>query len=1146
MLPYRLFTPFAFLAILLAASSLSAQDTIRVQTFDWNSTGRSQIFQFPDNPGEQYRKIWMKYNMRCHDAAVGSGNVGCYEWDYSCNTFITDSSRVDSTKTLHPSHRFSNFSESVLLFTTQPVFYLVQYQQHNPALTVSNPVTGTLGAGTSDLALSTAQQPTAKAQFLYSAAEMQSAGLSAGALRALELVPTQSAQVGFLRIKIKATAKTTLDTGTPDLDGFTEVYFQNTNLQAGAAQRFNFYQPFSWDGTSNLLLEISYTREPGGQAPTLRASDVGAGNALLSSEAGHNLYFEGGGAIDIPASNFSTVNSEITIALWAKGLPHVLPVNSTLFEGVDANGNRQLNVHLPWGNSQVYWDCGATGGTYDRINKAANEADFEGQWNHWAFTKNAVTGEMKIYLNGALWHSGTGMFRPIDVQKFTLASASSGSPAYFGNIDEFTVWNKALDESTIQDWMHKTITPAHPNYSNLVAYYPMNAGTGDKLTNAVSNNADASIFFPLWKTVRGQEHFHNFTASNLRPNASFIQGNAVLSDDVIQVVDTLPATPTAVITYAVNGSEIIAVDTQLYNRAGYGYIFSETDMVLDSFWIDPEDALEITDLVYFPTQPAKYEILSLVTPYGNGLDLGIAGKTFTFDVTDYAPILKGQKRMSIELGGQNQEELDIEFIFIKGTPPREVQNIQHIWPFRRGNYADIQNDRHFEPRMVSLSPDGRHFKLRSAITGHGQNGEFEPRTHYLNLNGGNQDFTYPIWKECADNPIYPQGGTWIFDRAGWCPGAATDVHEFDITNLVTPGGQVEVDYGVNGAFMTEANYLVSNQLVTYGPYNFSRDAALERVARPNGEDVEFERINPACNSPMILVRNTGETTISSLEIDYFVHGNPAVKTYTWSGTIMPDALEEIPLPLTDLTFWNTNAPDNIFEAQIKKVNGAADENPANDVAKTSFTRPDVYTDDQDYLLSVKTNNNAGQNSYRVKSADGTVLLQRTNMVSNTIFEDDLDFPPGCYTMEFFDSGNDGLSFWFYPNNGTGYLRLSRRVSSVSIPVKIFNPDFGAGVQYDFIIAGIVSTEEEQAFRAVSTYPNPTSNALNVELRGFDGETVELELTDAQGRQLLQRPLERVPSENWQTALDLARFPSGMYFLRIKSPSKVWVQQIVRQ
>ena len=39
--------------------------------------------------------------------------------------------------------------------------------------------------------------------------------------------------------------------------------------------------------------------------------------------------------------------------------------------------------------------------------------------------------------------------------------------------------------------------------------------------------------------------------------------------------------------------------------------------------------------------------------------------------------------------------------------------------------------------------------------------------------------TWRVWTECAGNPVYPQGGTWVYDRAGWCPGQASDVNEFE-------------------------------------------------------------------------------------------------------------------------------------------------------------------------------------------------------------------------------------------------------------------------------------------------------------------------------------------------------------------------------
>ena len=1136
---------FAFLSLLFS-NCINAQDTIRVQTFDWDSNTRSEVFDFPDNPSDTYRKILMKYNMRCHDAAVGSGSIGCREWDYSCNTFITDSTRVDSTRQTAPSHVISNFSGSEFPYTTLSTFSYTQYLQHQTDMELTNWTAGLVGNATAELALSGAQ-PVAKAQFLYLANELADAGLGAGSIHAVALPVNVGGQIDFLRIRLKSVTDTVLNSDKPILDGFTEVYFRNTTFDISPLNwQLNFYQPFDWDGTSNILVEFSFTQTPNGTTPTIQATDAGFDAAIFSGPFDGALHFNGTGNVNVPTDHFSNISDEITISLWSYGTPDILPANSTVFEGVDNSNIRQANVHLPWGNGQVYWDCGNDGGGYDRINKQATEPDFEGQWNHWAFTKNASTGEMKIYLNGELWHEGTGKIKPISINAFKIGSAVSGSPVYYGSLAEFQVWDKALDQPTIQAWMRKKVDSSHPDYDRLISYFPMNQSAGDTIVDASPNGVDATAQLPNWVPIRGEDLFKNFITTSIRPDMVFMQGDAVINDVLVPIVEQTINGPNSVVYYGLNGTDLITTDTQLLYLAGYQYVLSETGETVDSVWVMPDDTIQITDLTYFTKQPSKYEILSLVTPYGNGLDLGDDGKTFTFDVTDYAPILKGKKRMSIELGGQNQEELDIEFLFIKGTPPREILDIQNVWPFRRGWYGEIQSDRFFEPRMVRLSPNGSHYKLRSAITGHGQNGEFVPRTHYLNLDGGAQNFTYNVWKECADNPIYPQGGTWIFDRAGWCPGAATDVHEFDITNLVQQGGEVEVDYGVNGAFMSEANYLVSNQLVTYGAYNFGLDASIERIARPNKTDVEFERINPACNIPIVWIKNTGSTSITSLEIEYFVQGNPTVESYDWTGTIVPDESAAIELPVLNVGFWETPEDVPTFEAKIAQVNGMTDENAANNRATSQFEAPRIFQNDDEYVLTVTTNNNGGEYSYFIKNAAGDIMMERDNMASNTTYNDVMDLPPGCYTFQFFDAGHDGLSFWFFPENGNGGLWFKRYLTqTILLAVKSFEPDFGSGVQFDFVIEGVVATQEDEVFQSMSTYPNPASDMVNVELRGFAGKEVEVELANLQGQTLYSKSFGKISAETWKAEVSLSNFPQGMYFIKMKSKDRVWVNEFVK-
>tara|TARA_Y100001963_G_scaffold114977_2_gene159533 strand:+ start:13032 stop:15893 length:2862 start_codon:yes stop_codon:yes gene_type:complete len=150
------------------------------------------------------------------------------------------------------------------------------------------------------------------------------------------------------------------------------------------------------------------------------------------------------------ADVFPGTTNAITVSLWQYGGTS-MPMNSTLLCAQDASNNRVFNLHLPWSNSNVYWDCGNTGATYDRINKLATTGDFKGAWNHWVFTKDVSTGTMAIYLNGVLWHSGTGKNLTLGtVTKFYVGTHTMHSATFYdGKIDELAVWSRVLSADEI-------------------------------------------------------------------------------------------------------------------------------------------------------------------------------------------------------------------------------------------------------------------------------------------------------------------------------------------------------------------------------------------------------------------------------------------------------------------------------------------------------------------------------------------------------------------------------------------------------------------------------------------------------------------------------------------------------------------------
>lgn len=1123
-----------------------AQDTIKVQSLTWQDTRRVDTIDFPDNPGDTYRKIWMRYNMRCHDALVGNGSTGCYEWDYSCNTFITDPSRTDSTKATAPDYTISGFGETTFPYSHTPTYIYTQYVQHNTTLTAGPNAGEDFYPPSGPIVQYDPAAKTYRYQVILSQAILMNQGFVNGsdfyAIR-LSLV-NPGGTVGFFKVRLKNTTSTQVG-NAPDETGLQEVYDRNTTFTGGSIV-LPFYNAFTYTGGS-LLVDISFTTGATSDAPTFEFFEsANATLALTSStdEEEHNLYFGGAGHIDVKPEAFETIQDEITVAFWSYGNTSSLPANTQVFDATDASGNRQANVHLPWSNGEIYWDCGNNGSGFDRISKAASESEYEGQWNHWAFTKNAATGEMKIFLNGHLWHSGTGLTRKINIDAFRFGQSLANNNPYYGSLDEIQIWDKALDEATIQSWMYKKIDASHPEYSHLRCDYRLNEGTGQLITDDSPLHANTTIAAPTWRETRGDQRFHNFSTTKLHPTLVFLKNDFTIHDSEVTVLDSVVSPLHEVIHFGLSGTDLVRLDTAYLYPAGDRPVFDEEGNEIDARYNQEDGTIDIQTLTYYQKQASRFELLSLVTPYGIGLDLGPEGKTFMFDVTDFGPILKGRKRLSVEFGGENQEELDIQFWFIKGTPERDVLDIQQIWPEGRGYYAEIQQNQRFEPRQVKLRSDASYYKVRSAITGHEQNGEFTSRQHYININGGTQEFPFTVWKACSANPIYPQGGTWIFDRAGWCPGMPTDLHEFALDGLVTPGETAEIDYGVNGALLSSANYLVNNQLVSYGAYHFTTDASIEAIVRPNNSNVEFGRLNPSCNTPTIRVKNSGSEFIERIKISYGTSaGN--IMTYTWNGSLDLQEMTDIVLPSPPPAFW---AAGQTFRASILEVNGSPDGNPENNVAQTTFDPVTVFNYADPVQLRVQTNATAADYTYTIKDGSGAVVLQRGSMAANTVYTDVLSLPDGCYSLDFRDAGKDGLSFWFFPENGTGSLRFERKLQSGgAIPLYSFNPDFGAGVKYDFILGDVVSAthETDQKAQLFSTYPNPVIDKLNIDLIGYEGETLTFKLVDMTGRTMVEStyPCE---SSKETTQLEMGGYAPGMYLLHVTNGIRSWVREVAIQ
>jgi hypothetical protein len=1123
-----------------------SQDTVTVQTFTWDSNSRRAVFQFPDDPNQSYRKILMSYNMRCHGARVGVSGVGCGEWDYSCNTFITDSSRVDSNQSSIGSYVISGFNGLQFYYTTLPASTYYRLIQKNAKYTsVVSEQKRKIGNGNTSLSLENTSGGF-RSQYLFTAQELMTAGLSPGPVTGLDLsVAVAGNELQHLRVRMKSVAYNTLATASPETDGFTEVYFKDTDFNLAGIHRLQFYTPFQWNGSSSIVVEFSYTDYSPVNPLQFFFHDTGTDQFAIAADANERSIVWDGVNAKTSGGKLNSISEQITVSFWAYGTSFKQPSDGSILEGLDQNGQRSLNIHLPWSNGGIYFDCGFQNGGYDRIEKTATVADYEAQWVHWAFTKNATTSEMHIYRNGKLWQSGFAKFKPIQISELTIGTAANSTIPYYGRMRELSIWNKALDSITINAWKHKSLDASHPLYANLIYYYPLNDNDGKDIHDASPNPTDLQLPVDLKRNdERGDKMLLNFKSTVNRPNVSFVQGvYAGTSVENINVIDSVPVGPRRMVQYKIVNNALI-VDSIFYVYAAlYDKLYLENGDVVGEVFIEPEGELSVSTLKYFIKTPAKYELISLVTPYGNNLDLGKDGKTFVFDVTDFTPILKGKKLISMELGGEGQEEIDLKFIFIKGIPEREVLDVSNVWPFQRGYFSEILSNSRFESRKLKLHPDASNHKLRFSITGHEQNGEFTPRGHFVTVNGNSiRKFPFTVWKECAWNPIYPQGGTWIFDRAGWCPGAPTELNTFDISNLIPASKEITIDYGLEPPQMDQANYLVSSQLVSYGQYKHSLDVAIEEIMRPSTGRVEFDRLNPSCNKPMIVIRNAGSETLTSVKIRYGIK-NGIKEDANWTGNLLPSQTTTVELPVSQKDFW-VPGPDSlyVFEVELSNPNDGVDVHAANNKMETKFKKVDSYS--VNLFFEFKTNSIPEDNDYKIVDNKGTVVLQRSGMSPNTVYRDELLLPPGCYTLYVNDVSHDGLYFWFFANLGNGSARMMRKVNNVLIPLRGFNSDFGAGFQYDFVVAEPVGVNEPISPTLLSISPNPATDEVNIEYETTETGKAELIIKNEEGKIVFKDQLQAsdgMHSLKW----NVQNLSSGIYFVQITQKQRTITRKLVK-
>lgn len=534
------------------------------------------------------------------------------------------------------------------------------------------------------------------------------------------------------------------------------------------------------------------------------------------------------------------------------------------------------------------------------------------------------------------------------------------------------------------------------------------------------------------------------------------------------------------------------------------------------------------------------ELGRLITPYaGDGWPRTGVNWTnrYVYDVTDFYNILKDSATVRISYSGYSWGFTgNIKFEFVEGTPARNVLGIDRLWS---GSYAFGSASDPIDTKITSMNltaPASTQFsELKFTVSGHGNNNdgcsEFCKKYYEVKLNT-NQIAKTDIWRDdCGYNNMYPQNGTWVFNRGNWCPGDIVYTNTHKLPGITgTTNYDLDVDFetytssgGGNGT------YIVRGMVVYYGAYNKNVDASLDDIVAPTTHEKHF-RMNPFTGKPVIMVSNTGATTITSMKIEYSVESHTGTGSYTWNGSMASGESMEIELPV--LNSLQSVSDTNVFKANIVEVNGAADADATNNIMSTKFLAAPRYPND--FVVDLRTNksivNGVSETKWEIFDvATGSLVQQRSNNAPQTTYKDTVHLSNGVYKLVVTDEGCDGVNWWLYSQYpsppGSGSVNVKKLTSPIPFQLKnYYNGDFGCGFTQYFNVGWPASVPVVNNLPAdMKVFPNPASNSLNIELQGLKEVKGRIQMVDMTGRVVLNMPCTEVMS-----TVDLSHFSNGMY------------------
>jgi len=215
--------------------------------------------------------------------------------------------------------------------------------------------------------------------------------------------------------------------------------------------------------------------------PIRTVSAQGAARALDFEGTDDNVSCGNNASLDI--------TSQITLEAW------IFPSGTTP-QGIVTKGDRTgilaYDLRVRGGGTNTVRGKIRTSTAEYEVESSTDVVDVGG-WSHVALTYD--NEDLRLFVNGVEEATNSDPSGDIitNTDNFVIGSWAV-NPAYFnGQIDEVRIWDTALGESTIQEWMCKTVTnnpsDPHPNWSSMVSYWKLDESSVSDPGNAADSRA---------------------------------------------------------------------------------------------------------------------------------------------------------------------------------------------------------------------------------------------------------------------------------------------------------------------------------------------------------------------------------------------------------------------------------------------------------------------------------------------------------------------------------------------------------------------------------------------------------------------------------------------------------------------------------